>query len=45
MWWMPTTKEFGPKGAYGDWEMHEKVATRFGFSTSYAPQSSATRIR
>ena len=23
-WWMPTTKEFGPKGAYGDWEWHEK---------------------
>jgi hypothetical protein len=34
MWWMPTTKEFGPKGAYGDWEFHEKVATRFGFSTT-----------
>jgi hypothetical protein len=31
-WWMPTTKEFGPRGAYGDWEMHEKVATRFGVS-------------
>jgi len=34
MWWMPTTKEFGPKGAYGDWEDHDKVATRFGFSTA-----------
>ena len=20
VWWMPTTKEFGPRGAYGDWE-------------------------
>jgi len=38
MWWMPTTREFGPKGAYGDYEMHEKVATRFGFSSTYAPQ-------
>lgn len=28
--WMPTTGEFGPRGAYGDWEYHEKVATRFG---------------
>ena len=28
MWWMPTTKEFGPKGGYGDWECHEKLATR-----------------
>jgi hypothetical protein len=32
IWWMPTTKEFGPKGGYGDWEGHEKVATRFGVS-------------
>jgi Protein of unknown function (DUF3011) len=32
VWWMPTTNEFGPRGAYGDWEMHEKVATRFGVS-------------
>jgi Protein of unknown function (DUF3011) len=38
MWWMPTTGEFGPKGAYGDWEYHEKVATRFGFSTVYSPE-------
>jgi hypothetical protein len=31
-WWMPTTHEFGPNGSYGDWEHHEKVATRFGVS-------------
>lgn len=37
-WWMPTTKEFGPKGAYGDWEMHEKVATRFGVSWTHSPE-------
>ena len=37
MWWMPTTHEFGPRGAYGDWEHHDKIATRFGFSSSYAP--------
>jgi hypothetical protein len=30
---MPTTKEFGPQGAYGDWENHEHLATRFGVST------------
>jgi hypothetical protein len=35
---MPTTKEFGPKGAYGDWEFHEKLATRFGVSTVYSPE-------
>ena len=32
VWWMPTTKEFGPQGAYGDWEDHEHLATRFGVS-------------
>ena len=32
-WWMPTTHEFGPRGAYGDWENHDKVATRFGLAT------------
>jgi hypothetical protein len=30
LWWMPTTHEFGPRGAYGDWEWHEELATRFG---------------
>ncbi|HMC96435.1 MAG TPA: hypothetical protein VKG92_02180, partial [Flavobacteriales bacterium] len=28
--WMPTTGEFGPRGAYGDWEYHEKLALRIG---------------
>ena len=28
--WMPTTGEFGPRGAYGDWEHHEKLAVRLG---------------
>jgi hypothetical protein len=31
-WWMPTTHEFGPNGSYSDWEYHENLATRFGFS-------------
>jgi hypothetical protein len=30
--WMPTTHEFGPRGGNGDFEHHEKVATRFGAS-------------
>ena len=34
VWWMPTTKEFGPNGSYGDWEHHERVATRFGVSSA-----------
>jgi hypothetical protein len=55
MWWMPTTHEFGPRGAYGDWEIHEEVATRFGFSTTQsreqrysavgtAPQNTSLRL-
>lgn len=31
-WTMPTTHEFGPQGAFGDFEMHDKVATRLGVS-------------
>ena len=41
-WWMPTTKEFGPRGAYGDWEWHEKVATRFGASWTFSPEQRFT---
>jgi hypothetical protein len=41
-WWMPTTHEFGPRGAYGDWENHEKVATRFGISTTRSPEQRFT---
>jgi hypothetical protein len=41
-WWMPTTKEFGPRGAYGDWEWHEKVATRFGTSWTWSPEQRFT---
>jgi hypothetical protein len=40
VWWMPTTKEFGPRGAYGDWEMHEELATRFGASWTNSPEQS-----
>jgi hypothetical protein len=41
-WWMPTTGEFGPRGAYGDWEMHDTVATRVGISTSFSPEERFT---
>jgi hypothetical protein len=37
-WWMPTTKEFGPRGGYGDWERHDKVATRIGASWTWSPE-------
>ena len=42
MFWMPTTKEFGPRGGYGDWEMHEKLATRFGFSSTVSKEERFT---
>jgi len=34
--WMPTTKEFGPFGAFGDYEMHDQVATRLGTHFTYS---------
>jgi hypothetical protein len=30
--WYPTTGEFGPRGGNGDFEDHQKLATRFGAS-------------
>jgi hypothetical protein len=31
-----------PKGGYGDWEHHDKLATRFGFSYSFSPEQRYT---
>lgn len=48
VWWMPTTGEFGPRGGFGDFEHHERVATRFGVSAMrsrenrYAPLGEPT---
>jgi Protein of unknown function (DUF3011) len=44
VWWMPTTHEFGPRGSYGDWEYHDKLATRFGISSVYSPEQRYTDI-
>jgi hypothetical protein len=41
-WWMPTTKEFGARGGYGDYEWHDRVATRVGMSTTYSPEQRYT---
>jgi hypothetical protein len=37
--WMPTTGEFGPRGGNGDFEHHEKLATRFGFSVCHSREN------
>ena len=37
--WMPTTGEFGERGgAFGDFEGHERVATRLGVHFTYSPE-------
>lgn len=54
--WEPTTGEFGPRGAFGDYEEHESLATRFGVAyvnsredrfnstTSTAPDNTTLRL-
>src|SRR5262245_48435617 len=37
--WMPTTGEFGPRGAYGDFENHDKLSTRFGAGYAVSRES------
>lgn len=44
VWWMPTTGEFGPRGGYGDYEMHEKLATRFGLSTTQSREDRFAQV-
>ncbi len=44
MWWMPTTGEFGPRGGYGDFEGHEELATRIGFSFVDSPEQRFTDV-
>ncbi len=38
--WMPTTQEFGPIGAFGDFEGHEELATRFGIHFTASTENS-----
>lgn len=44
IWWMPTTGEFGPRGGYGDFEIHEDVATRFGASFTHMRDDRQTPV-
>jgi hypothetical protein len=34
--WQPSTGEFGPQAGWGDFEMHEQLATNFGLSATYS---------
>jgi hypothetical protein len=34
--WQPTTGEFGPRSGWGDFEMHEHLATQLGLSATYS---------
>lgn len=38
--WMPTTHEYGPIGAFGDFEGHEELATRFGIHYTHSTENS-----
>ena len=42
--WFPTTGEFGPRGAFGDYERHEKLATRFNLAYTYSPEDRQSPI-
>ncbi len=42
VWWMPTTHEFGPRGGYGDWESHDRLATRLGMGFTISPETRQT---
>jgi outer membrane murein-binding lipoprotein Lpp len=36
--WLPTTGEFGPLGAFGDFEGHDQLATRLGVHFTYSTE-------
>ncbi len=42
--WLPTTGEFGPRGAFGDYEWHESAATRFNLAYTYSPEGRQSPI-
>lgn len=42
--WLPTTGEFGPRGAFGDYENHQNLATRFNLAYTYSPEDRQTPI-
>jgi hypothetical protein len=41
--WMPTTKEYGYLSTFGDFDQHEKVATRFGGHWTHSREEKQTQ--
>jgi hypothetical protein len=39
VWWMPTTHEFGERGGFGDYDIHRRLATRFGVSFTHSREN------
>ena len=42
--WLPRTGEFGPRGAFGDYERHQKLATRFNLAYTYSPEDRQSAV-
>jgi hypothetical protein len=42
--WLPTTGEFGPRGAFGDYENHQNLATRFNLAYTYSPEDRQSAV-
>jgi hypothetical protein len=38
LWWMPTTGEYGERGSFGDYDDHQRVATRIGAHFTFSPE-------
>ena len=41
--WLPTTQEFGPLGAFGDFEGHEELATRLGVHFTHSTEEAQSQ--
>lgn len=44
VFWYPTTGEFGPRAGYGDYEMHDKLATRTGLSITQSREDRFAQV-
>jgi hypothetical protein len=42
--WLPTTGEFGPRGAFGDYENHQNLATRLNLAYTYSPEERQSAV-